>query len=108
MSKSSWRKRSNIVIWEVLKEFDITFNTNCSYLTEAQKKAIIKAVREAYPFGKRELHPYKIWCSAVNEILGGLGIKRLTISKIRKPTKTKPKPIPKEVEGQLSLFEYSR
>lgn len=29
-----------------------------------------KAVSEAYPFGEREMWPYKAWCKAVSKVLG--------------------------------------
>lgn len=34
------------------------------------EKEIRKALREAYPFGKRKYHPYKIWCDEINVQLG--------------------------------------
>jgi len=35
----------------------------------ADEKAIVKAVREAYPFGPRQHHPYKQWLKAQRQIL---------------------------------------
>lgn len=33
--------------------------------------ALEKYVRaNGYPFGERAMHPYKIWCSEVNRVLG--------------------------------------
>ncbi len=29
------------------------------------EKELRKALRDAYPFGQRKYHPYKIWCSEV-------------------------------------------
>ena len=105
MSNSIWHERSKIVIWDTLKEYDITFTTDCSKFPEQKKKQIILSVQKAYPFGARENHPYKMWLNAVDEILGEiLGIKRLKVSKLRKPKfKSKPKPKPVN-ENQLSLF----
>jgi len=34
------------------------------------EKALRKALRDAYPFGERRYHPYKIWCSEVKRQLG--------------------------------------
>ena len=33
-------------------------------------KALRKALREAFPFGTRELHPYRIWCDEIRVQLG--------------------------------------
>ena len=33
-------------------------------------KALRKALHDAYPFGERRMHPYKIWCSEVKRQLG--------------------------------------
>jgi len=33
-------------------------------------KTVRKALREAYPFGGREMWPYRVWCSEVNFQLG--------------------------------------
>lgn len=51
--KSPWRERARKVIAEVMASMpgDAT-------LTQVQK-----ALRDAYPFGTREHHPYKMWCS---------------------------------------------
>lgn len=35
-----------------------------------EEKEIRKALREAYPFGERKYHPYKIWCDEVQVQLG--------------------------------------
>lgn len=37
------------------------------------QKEINKALKEAYPWGQRSMHPYKIWC---DEIKVQKGIKR--------------------------------
>jgi len=34
-----------------------------------------RALREAYPWGPRELHPYKIWCDEIRVQLGTKPIK---------------------------------
>jgi hypothetical protein len=33
-------------------------------------KALRRALRDAYPFGERKYHPYKIWCDEVRRQLG--------------------------------------
>ncbi|MEN6581672.1 MAG: hypothetical protein ABFD54_04425 [Armatimonadota bacterium] len=50
MTVSYWRVESQKVIAEVLKE-----NKG------ADTKTLRKALRDAYPFGERMYHPYKIW-----------------------------------------------
>jgi hypothetical protein len=59
MSKSPWRKRAALIIYEVLQKMPPDS-------TEKQKRA---ALKKAYPFREREMHPYKIWCSQVNIML---------------------------------------
>ena len=55
MSDSRWRKIANEVIAQVSKD-----NPG---LPEHDLRGKIS---EAYPFGQRKYHPYKIWLSAVN------------------------------------------
>lgn len=51
---SYWRDRARPIIAEVLAA------------TAGQPEPEIKrALREAYPFGPRQYHPYKIWCDEV-------------------------------------------
>ncbi len=54
MTASYWRPHAAKVIQRVLKE-----NPD---KTEKELKALLRA---AYPFGPRQYHPYKIWCSEV-------------------------------------------
>jgi hypothetical protein len=50
----SWRDRARPIVGRVLAE------------TAGQPDpAIRKALRDAYPFGPRTRHPYKIWCDEV-------------------------------------------
>lgn len=52
--KSYWRTRCRPIIAEVLQE------------TQGKsEKEIRKALTDAYPFGAREHHPYKIWCDEI-------------------------------------------
>jgi len=34
------------------------------------RKALKKALKEAYPWGERKYHPYKIWCDEIHIQLG--------------------------------------
>lgn len=34
---------------------------------DADDRTVRAAVREAYPFGERAYHPYKVWCQAVKD-----------------------------------------
>lgn len=50
----TWRDSAKPIIAQVLKD------------TKGQpEKAIRKALKEAYPFGMRKYHPYKIWLSEI-------------------------------------------
>lgn len=50
----AWRDYAKPIIAQVLKD------------TKGQpEKAIRKALKEAYPFGMRKYHPYKIWLSEI-------------------------------------------
>jgi hypothetical protein len=50
----TWRAKARPIIKQVLKE------------TEGQgEKEIRKALREAYPFGPRQYHPYKVWLDEI-------------------------------------------
>lgn len=55
---SSWREQSAAVIARVVAEVG----------TDDQK-ALKKALFEAYPFGERKYHPYKIWCEERAKVL---------------------------------------
>lgn len=58
MSKS-WREISRPIIAKVLREHK-----------GADEKEIRKALKEAYPFGVRKYHPYKVWLDEVKIQLG--------------------------------------
>lgn len=55
----SWRDRARPVIQAVIKR-----------VGTADMKALRAAISDAYPFGPREMHPYKIWCDEVRRQLG--------------------------------------
>lgn len=52
--RGTWREHAAPIIAKVLK--DTKGKTD---------KEIRKALREAYPYGQREYHPYKIWCDEI-------------------------------------------
>ena len=54
---SHWRMKSQRVIEEAMKRLPIGFTT----------KDFNRVMTEAYPFGMREMHPYKIWCDEVKK-----------------------------------------
>jgi hypothetical protein len=55
----SWRDRARPIVAEVLRA------------TSGQDEAAIrKALRDAYPFGQREHHPYKIWLDEIRRQRG--------------------------------------
>lgn len=64
MSKT-WRDSAKPIIAEVIKAH-----------VGQDIKVIKKALREAYPFGERKYHPYKIWN---DEVKGQLGTKKKKI-----------------------------
>jgi hypothetical protein len=81
MPHSYWRSRARPIIAKVLRE------------TKGQDEKVIReALFEAYPFGQRQYHPYKIWCDEIRRQRGLL------------PPK-KPKKAPPPDPNQLGLFE---
>lgn len=54
----SWREHATPIIRRVIAETGTD-----------DEKALRKALREAYPFGERQYHPYKIWCDEVRRQL---------------------------------------
>lgn len=64
---SLWRDKSRRIIVKVLED------------TRGQDEtAVKKALRDAYPFGQRECHPYKIW---LDEIQIQTGKRRFGVKK---------------------------
>ena len=59
MKHSKWCNISRLVIQQLISE-----NPGCTV------DEMRKLVSEAYPFGQRAMHPYKVWLSTVREILG--------------------------------------
>ena len=56
MAESSWRRRSRQVIEQ----------TNAAHV-HLEPRERLKKIRDAYPFGEKENHPYAIWLSEVRE-----------------------------------------
>lgn len=52
----TWRDLAKQRIAEVLAEYP-----------NAEGKELDKLLRDAYPFGERRMHPYKIWLSEVKK-----------------------------------------
>ena len=83
----SWYEKARSVIGDVHK----TLPKDASL---AERKA---ALFEAYPFGQRQYHPYKMWCKAQREYLALFG---------RNAKRSKPVVVVAE-DGQLALFTES-
>lgn len=77
---SRWRPVATRIIEKVIAE-----NPNDSE-TELRAK-----IRDAYPWGERARHPYKIWCEEVNRLLI-----------------TKGKAEPKRPEDEYDLFNQPK
>jgi len=59
MGDSYWRGRARPIIAKVIAEH-----------AGRPQPEVRRALREAYPFGPRQHHPYKIWCDEVKRQLG--------------------------------------
>ena len=77
----SWRDRARPIIEKVLQE-----------TKGKDEKEIRQALRDAYPFGMREYHPYKIWCDEIRRQRG---------FKVQRQREKKQKVI--EQTGQMEL-----
>jgi hypothetical protein len=78
MKSESWRDIARPIIAQVLAD-----NKGKT------EQEIRKALKEAYPFGMRKMHPYKIWCDEI----------KVQLKKRRFGAHIKP--VPKE---QMKLF----
>ena len=52
MAKDTWRNAARATLDDVFKQLP----------ADATEKEVRKAIHDAYPFGERAMHPYKIWC----------------------------------------------
>lgn len=68
---STWRERARPIIARVLRE-----------TKGHDEKAIKKALRDAYPWGDRKMHPYKTW---LDEIRRQRGLKPAQPRKVDPP-----------------------
>lgn len=57
---ATWRERARPIITEVIKANQ-----------GADEETIRKALKDAYPWGPRAMHPYKIWLDECNAQLAG-------------------------------------
>lgn len=80
--KSHWREQSSRVISEAIQS---------GVALGLEGDALERHVSAAYPFGAREMHPYKIWLSEVRFQLGKVGAGR-------------PKRDRGDLPGQLVMF----
>jgi hypothetical protein len=80
---SYWRTRATPIIAEVIAR-----------VGREDERALRKALFDAYPFGERRMHPYKIWCDEVRRSLEGRQHRR-------------PPPPDPISPGQLPLFPPS-
>ena len=80
MLQSRWRRIARPIIAKIIKE-----------VGQEDEKKLRRALLEAYPFGERKYHPYKIW---LDEIKVQLGLKKFKVGgRKHKPDK-----------NQLDLF----
>ena len=56
--KSDWRRYANAIIVKIIRD-------NMGL----EEKELRKKISDAYPWGERAMHPYKIWCSEVASCL---------------------------------------
>jgi len=70
----TWRDRARPIIFEVIEQ-----------VGKEDMKSLRKALRDAYPWGERKYHPYKIWLDEIRVQLG---------------EKTTQK---KEIQGQMEM-----
>lgn len=80
----TWRDHARPIIAKVI--FDTVGDTRLPY-TKEQVKMIRKNLLEAYPYGSRENHPYKIW-----------------LDEIRKQLKVKPRTFKQVETNQINIF----
>lgn len=79
----TWRDRAKPIIAAVLAKHQ-----------GDDLKTIRLALREAYPFGPREYHPYRIWC---DEVRVQMGLKR-------HPLRRKKTLLPNDDPRQQEMF----
>ena len=85
---ATWRDLARPIIARVIAE-----------VGTSDRKRLRVALRDAYPWGPREYHPYKIWCNDI----------RVQLGEVEKPERKKrekkpAEPKPAEQRGQTMLF----
>lgn len=55
----TWRDKARPIIAAVLSD-----------LSDEPEKVIRAALRDAYPFGPKRYHPYKVWCDEIKVQMG--------------------------------------
>jgi hypothetical protein len=103
---SNWREAARERVANALLEYE----AGCLALGEPMEaKAFDKALREAYPFGEKVNHPYRIWCSECKLARRYFALVQSGKAEARfygqwslsQLGKRKPQPV---VEGQLSFI----
>jgi hypothetical protein len=73
---SYWRQEAQHHIWEALRENNINITDNLSNAPEEKKREVKRIFKNAYPFGVRKHHPYKIWCEEQRKTLKAIGVSK--------------------------------
>jgi hypothetical protein len=81
---SFWREKSRPIIAQVIKEHK-----------DKPDQELKKALFEAYPFGARKYHPYKVW---LDEVSKQLGKKKRYFGKRKKKTRKQAALEPKQLK----------
>jgi hypothetical protein len=55
----TWRDQARLIIARVIAD-----------VGTADRRALRRALRAAYPWGQRQYHPYRIWCHEIRVQLG--------------------------------------
>lgn len=96
--ESWWRKRAQLALAPIAAEFRAIAKNNGGELHPPQVIALNKAISDAYSFGVKANHPYKIWLDERRKLLILLGV-------IKPAPKVLIRKIYKASPGQLSLLE---
>ncbi|MBZ9712215.1 hypothetical protein [Deinococcus multiflagellatus] len=62
---SYWKRRAGRVIWPLVQ---------AGQKAGTPAKEILRQIDQAYPFGTREHHPYKMWLEVRKEAIKALGL----------------------------------
>lgn len=65
----TWKDKAHQVIGEAYLEFaNATGKLPSPDLTDKEKELIMRIIKGSYPFGQREMWPYKVWCAEVRKV----------------------------------------